>query len=166
VVLSNGGEDEYNAALNEFCTSSTCDGRNAALGAIGQAQTHKLIQRTLALMLSKDIKQQDIHLAMKGLRLHRDGIVALWEWLKQNWDTIQERLSPALNVLSIVVGLCTDSFTCEEQLNEVESFFEVKITEGFDRALMQSFDAIRAKGRWLERDMKDMEEWLHERHFL
>jgi aminopeptidase 2 len=69
-------------------------------------------------------------------------------------------------VLSIVVGLCTDSFTCEEQLNEVESFFEVKITEGFDRALMQSFDAIRAKGRWLERDMKDMEEWLHERHFL
>ncbi|KAJ5619332.1 hypothetical protein N7510_003316 [Penicillium lagena] len=150
VVLSNDSEDEYNAVLDEFRTVSTSDGRDAALGAIGQAHKPELIQRTLKLMLSKEIKQQDIHLVMKGLRVHRDGIVALWGWLKQNWDTVQEKLSPGLSMLSRVSKL----------------FFEEKDTEGFDRTLRQSFDAIRAKGRWLERDMKDVEAWLHERDFL
>lgn len=33
-------------------------------------------------------------------------------------------------------------------------------TQGFDRALEQSSDAVRAKASWLRRDRGDVGEWL------
>jgi aminopeptidase 2 len=32
--------------------------------------------------------------------------------------------------------------------------------QGFDRAIEQSLDSIRAKASWLDRDRGDVEEWL------
>ena len=40
------------------------------------------------------------------------------------------------------------------------------ILQGFDRALEQSSDAIRAKSSWLNRDRGDVENWLTENGYL
>ena len=41
-----------------------------------------------------------------------------------------------------------------------------EILQGFDRALEQSSDAIRAKASWLKRDRGDVESWLAENGYL
>ncbi len=38
--------------------------------------------------------------------------------------------------------------------------------QGFDRALEQSSDAIRAKASWLKRDRGDVEGWLADNGYL
>lgn len=38
--------------------------------------------------------------------------------------------------------------------------------QGFDRALEQSYDSIRAKAQWVERDRRDVEAWLKSNGFL
>jgi aminopeptidase 2 len=160
IALANGGAEEYDIILNESRTAATSDERNTALRAIGKASKAELIQRTLALPLSDEVKAQDIYLPIAGLRAHDQGITALWDWMKKNWGALYERLPPGLSMLSTVVSLCTSSFTHRDQMADVEAFFKQKNTKGFDQSLAQSLDAIRAKSQWLERDRDDLKEWL------
>ncbi|KAF2435026.1 hypothetical protein EJ08DRAFT_645952 [Tothia fuscella] len=166
VALSYGGEAEYDAILNEYRTATTADERNTALRAIGRARDPKLIQRTLSLPLSDEVKGQDIYLPLGGLRTHKEGITALWKWMTENWDALEKKLPPGLTMLGSVVTICTSSFTSEKQIGEVEAFFREKSTKGFNQSLAQSLDSIKAKGQWIGRDRGDVEGWLRENKYL
>jgi aminopeptidase 2 len=69
-------------------------------------------------------------------------------------------------MLSSVVQIVTSSFTSKEAVADIEAFFKEKSTKGFDQALAQSLDSIRAKANWVERDAQDVRSWLGERGFL
>lgn len=166
IALVNGGEAEYNAVLNEYRTAKTADERNTALRAIGRAKSPELIKRTLSLPLSDEVKGQDIYLPLGGLRTHKDGIDALWGWMKENWDEIYKKLPPGLSMLSSVVSICTSGFTSEEQMKDIREFFSKKSTKGYDQALAQSLDAMQAKAKWLERDGDDVKAWLKQKGYL
>ncbi|KAL8924623.1 MAG: hypothetical protein Q9208_003938 [Pyrenodesmia sp. 3 TL-2023] len=166
IVLRNGGEEEYDAILHEYQTASDADERNTALRSLGRVDSPQLIQRTLSLPLSDQVKGQDVYLPIGGLRNEAQGIEALWKWMTSNWDAIEKKCPPGLTMLSNVVQICTSGFTAEEQLKEVQAWFEGRSTKGFDRALEQSFDAVRAKSKWLARDTGDVEGWLKKEGFL
>jgi aminopeptidase 2 len=157
---------QYNVILNAYLKGTTADERNTALRSLGRAKSPELIQKTLSLPLSEHVKGQDIYLPLGGLRTHSEGIVALWSWLQKNWPGLVEKLPPGLSMLGSVVSICTSSFTKEEQANEVRKFFGERKTKGFDQSLAQSLDAVRAKGKWVERDAKDVEGWLSKGGYL
>ncbi|GAD98240.1 aminopeptidase [Paecilomyces variotii No. 5] len=160
IVLKNGGEKEYDVILDRFRNAPTSDEKNTALRSLGAAENPALIKRTLGLASGDEVKNQDIYMPLAGLRGHANGIQARWEWLKTNWDGIYKRLPPSLGMLGTVVQITTASFCTEKQLKEVEEFFASKDTKGYDRAVEQSLDAIRAKVHWLKRDRSDVENWL------
>ncbi|CAK4016143.1 Aminopeptidase 2 [Lecanosticta acicola] len=166
VVLTYGGEKEYNALVKEYETGKRSDERNTALRSLGRARQPELIQRSLNYSLSKNVKEQDIYLPLAGLRAHREGTEAFWAWMKENWDLLREKMPPSFTLLGSVVSMATSGFTKQEQLDDVEKFFADKSTKGFDRNLAQSRDAIRAKIGWLQRDAKDVEEWLKQSKYL
>jgi aminopeptidase 2 len=152
--------------LNEYRTATTSDERNTALRAIGRAKSPALIKRTLTLPLSDEVKSQDIYLPLGGLRTHKDGIEFLWAWMKENWDVLVKTLPPSGSMLSSVVSICTSSFTSKRQIDDIRGFFENRSTKGFDQALAQSLDAIKAKANWVERDGNDVKEWLKEKRYF
>lgn len=166
VALQNGGEAEYDAILKEYRTAKNSDERNTALRSIGRAKKPELIQRTLTLPLSKEVKEQDLYLPMAGLRSHKEGIEALWVWVKENWHTIETKLPPGLSMLGSVVSLATSGFTSSEQLKDIDHFFSQRSTKGFDQSLAQSFDAIRAKEGWIKRDSEDVKAWLKANKYI
>ncbi|KAF2790722.1 hypothetical protein K505DRAFT_327375 [Melanomma pulvis-pyrius CBS 109.77] len=166
IALSNGGKEEYETILEESRNAKTSDERNTALRSLGRAKDPELIQRTLALSLSPEVKGQDIYLPISALRTHPEGINALWKWVKDNWAELEKRLPPSLSMLSSVVSITTSSFTHREQIKDIESFFADKSTKGFDKALAQSCDAITAKAAWIERDSEDVKAWLKEHGYL
>ena len=167
IVLQEGGEEEYDAVLKEYRTAKTSEERNTALRALGRTRKPELIQRTLALPLhSEEVKPQDIYLPLAGMRLHEHGITALWTWMKESWEPLQKVLPPGLTMLSSVVSICTSALTKKEQWEDVEAFFKEKSTKGFDRALAQSSDSVRAKDMWRTRDAEDVKGWLTEKGYL
>ncbi|KAF1836744.1 hypothetical protein BDW02DRAFT_566686 [Decorospora gaudefroyi] len=166
VVLANGGKEEYEAIVNETRTATTSDERNSALRSLGRAKSPELIQRTLDMALSTEVKGQDIYLPISALRSHPEGCQALWTWVKDNWADLEKRLPPSLSMLSSVVSITTSSFTHREHVEDIEAFFKSKSTKGFDMALSQSIDAISAKAAWLERDSEDVKAWLQEHKYL
>lgn len=58
------------------------------------------------------------------------------------------------------------SLTSEKDAQQIEAFFQDKDTSAFNQPLSQGLDAVRAKAKWLERDSKDVEQWLRERQYL
>ncbi|RHZ48272.1 hypothetical protein CDV55_100424 [Aspergillus turcosus] len=166
IVLKHGGEKEYNVVLDRFRTAPTSDEKTTALRCLGSAEDPALIQRTLDLASSDEVKNQDIYMPLGGLRSSTTAIEARWNWMKTNWDALYKRLPPGLGMLGTVVQLCTSSFCTEEQLKDVQAFFENKDTKGYDRAVEQSSDAIRAKIQWLKRDRADVESWLKSNGYL
>jgi aminopeptidase 2 len=166
IVLSNGGKEEYEVVLNEALTAKTSDERNTALRSLGRAKHPELIQRTLALSLSEHVKGQDIYLPISSLRSHLEGIKALFKWMNDSWAELEKRLPPSLSMLSSVVSICTSSFTHDEHIKDIEAFFAKKSTKGFDKALAQSCDAIRAKAAWIRRDAEDVKAWLKDQKYL
>jgi aminopeptidase 2 len=62
--------------------------------------------------------------------------------------------------------MSTSGFTKPEQLAKVEKFFEGRSTKGFDRNLAQTYDAVKAKIGWVQRDAEGVEKWLKENKYL
>ncbi|KAI9714490.1 MAG: Aminopeptidase 2 mitochondrial [Bogoriella megaspora] len=167
IVLQEGGSEEYDAVLKVYQTGATSDERNTALRALGRAKKPELIQRTLSLPLNSDIvKPQDIYLPIAGMRSHAEGQDALWKWMTENWEQLTKVLPPGLTMLSSVVSICTSGFARKEQWETVENFFKGKSTKGFDRALAQSADSVRAKDMWRTRDGEDVVAWLKGNGYL
>ncbi|KAI1735939.1 peptidase family M1-domain-containing protein [Xylaria scruposa] len=162
MALKYGGKEEYDAILDIFRTSTNTDERNTALRCIGRAKDPELIQRTLELTLSNEVKSQDIYLPTSGLRSHAEGTETLFSWLTEKWPEIYKRLSGNPPILGSMVTICTSSFAKPEQLERVEKFFRDIDTKSFDQPLAQSKDAIRSKISWLQRDRDDVAAWVKE----
>lgn len=153
---------QYDAVLNFYRTSKNADERNTALRCLGRAKHPELIQKTLDLMFNGEVKDQDIYMPASGLRAHPEGVEALYNWMNTNWDALYKKLPPALSMLGTMVTICTSSYTTKEQLANVEKFFAEKNTNGFDKSLAQSLDAIRSKTAWVDRDRADVAAWVKE----
>lgn len=163
---ANHGEKEWDVVYNAFKNGRNNDEKNVALRWLGRSKNPENIKKTLALALSSEVKDQDIYQPISGVRTHREGTEALWTWFKDNYDLLVKKLPPGLSMLSSVVSMCTNNFTSQKQAQEVADFFKDKDTKGFDRALAQTMDSISAKASWIERDAKDVEEWLKKSGYL
>lgn len=166
IVLRDGGEKEWNVILDRYRHAPTSTEKNTALRSLGSAEDPALIQKTLGLALSEEVRAQDIYMPLSGLRSHSAGIIARWEWLKNDWEKIVERLPPSFAMLGSVIQICSGSLSTDAQLKDIEEFFKNKDRKGYDRALDQSLDAVRAKAGWLQRDRDDVEAWLKSNKYL
>lgn len=72
--------EQYDKVLNFYRKSTSSDERNTALRSLGRAKQPELIKRTLDLLFSGEIKDQDIYMPTSGLRSHPEGIEALFTW--------------------------------------------------------------------------------------
>ena len=97
---------------------------------------------------------------------HAEGITALWEYVKKNWDQIYKRFPPNGMMLGAIITISTSAFTQQEQLDDVDRFFADKDKTGYDRTLEQSKDSIRSKISWLARDQEDVTSWLKANGYL
>ena len=166
IVLRNGGNKEYDALLHEYLTAKDADERNTALRSLGRANTKELIKRSLDLPLTDDVKGQDVYLPIAALRNEKEGVEMLWEWLITNWEPLNKKCPASLSMFSSIVQIATSGFTHQEHLDMIQKWFEGKSTKGFDRALEQTSDAIRAKAKWLDRSTGDVEAWLASNGYL
>jgi aminopeptidase 2 len=166
MALRDGGVKEYDSVLKRYHEAPTADERNTCLRSLGRAKTPELIKRTLDMALSGEIKMQDVYMPIGGLRSHAEGINARFAWMKENWETLVKALPPTMTMLSSVVTICVGGFTRETQMQEVEKFFSDKEKTGFDMALNQAIDGIKAKESWLQRDSKDVAQWLSSNGYL
>ncbi|RMZ82863.1 hypothetical protein DV737_g1899, partial [Chaetothyriales sp. CBS 132003] len=166
IVVRDGDDSDWKALLDRFHSAPTADERNTCLRSLGRTKDPALMAETLALALNGEVKSQDIYMPLGGLSSTSFGIEQRFEWMKANWAELVKALPPSMMMLSSVVSICVSGFTKPDQLASVDAFFTGKDKKGFDRSLDQSLDSIRAKAGWLERDSKDVADWLAQNGYL
>jgi aminopeptidase 2 len=81
--------------------------------------------------------------AYAALSTHRNGVFALWEWLKENWDDLVDKEGGILG--GAFVGSCVQGFSTREQVREVEGFLRGKkgsAEVSFNLVLLEKWEVL------------------------
>ncbi|PVU99211.1 hypothetical protein BB559_000882 [Furculomyces boomerangus] len=161
ICVMNGGKDEYETVKAHYLDESLpMDQRLIALNALGATRVPELINSTLEFVMSDSVRNQDLYNGLIYLSLHPESRKMLWDWYVKSYDQLVERYRASMASLGIMVKICAGEFVTYEKANEVEQFLLTKDTSKFARALEQTLEKIRSRAAWVQRDRKDVNDYL------
>ncbi|CCU82439.1 alanine/arginine aminopeptidase/aminopeptidase [Blumeria hordei DH14] len=159
LAIRKGGVAEYRALKSEWRSSSSIDGREIILCALGQARYPELHQDYLH-FLSTEVATQDVHTGAKAMAINPTSRMALWEYIKDHFDEIRDTFGHNSTVLSRYLRLSLDKFNDRNTEKDIRAFFSNKDNRGYDRTLAIISDTILGRVAYQERDMRRLKEWL------
>ena len=151
IVIRHGGKDEYAALKNEWKTTTSVDGREIALRALGRIQDPDLLPDYLALLFT-DVATQDVHTGAMALAVNPKTRSGLWKYIQENFDPIKTRLSANMVVFDRFLKRSLQKFNDRETEKEIAKYFEGKDNRGYDRTLGIVSDTILSRAAYKERD--------------
>lgn len=166
ILRTTEGVEEYVDIVNHYREAFIPAEKVVALSVLGYGSSLELVQRTLALAMSPEVRTQDILTAIATLRSSVVGRAELWNFMRHHWDVLYERHCDDIGFLDYFVLLSIESFSTLERYQEVQAFFANKDTSAYDRILATCLEGIRMNILWLERDCRDVEQWLRDNGYL
>lgn len=154
-----GGASEYESLKKEWHSTTSVDGKDITLRAMGRLQTPELLSDYLAFM-STDVATQDVHTAAMALAANSKTRAGLWTYIKDNFSELHSRLSGNMVVLDRFLRCSLKRFSDRETEQDIASFFATKDNRGYDRSLNVVSDTILGRAAYKERDGKIILEWL------
>ncbi|KAK4504672.1 hypothetical protein PRZ48_002633 [Zasmidium cellare] len=161
IAIKNGGQDAYKAVQKEFTTTTSIDGKEITLQALGSVQTHDLATDYLKFAFGGNVAVQDLHSVGGSLANNSKVRNAVWEYIKAEWPAIRERLGANMVVLERFLRISLQKFASAEVEKDIEQFFSNKDNTGYDRGLAVVSDTIKGNARYRERDLERTREWLN-----
>jgi aminopeptidase N len=159
ISIRHGAKSEYDALKKEWFTTTSIDGKEIALRALGRIQDQSLLPDFLD-FLFKDVAVQDMHTGASALAANPSMRHGLWKYIQENFDPIKERLGKNMVVLDRFLKMSLNKFNDRKTEQEIASFFEGKDNRGYDRTLNVVSDTIIGRATYKERDEKIILEWL------
>ncbi|KAL8969316.1 MAG: hypothetical protein Q9197_004404 [Variospora fuerteventurae] len=160
INVAEGGKEAYEAVKNEYMKTTSIDGKEICLQALGRVQTTELINDFLDFQFSDEVKVQDMHSGSVALAANPKARDALWQYIKDRWDMVHGKLSGNAVVLDRYLKNSLQKFASHEKEKDMTGFFKDKDTKGFDRGLVQVSDTVRGNANYKERDEQLVLEWL------
>ncbi|GJJ77589.1 aminopeptidase 2 [Entomortierella parvispora] len=163
IALTHGGVKKFEQVLNYYRTTPKQDQQSMALVALGAAvHGQEMIQRVLELVLSSEVRSQDVSYVISGLAMNFEARHAAWNWIKANWTTLYERFKGSVDMLGFLVKIPVRCMADEAIIQDLTDFFADKDVKEFDRDLEQSKEAVGVRSKWVSRDGPALEAWLVE----
>lgn len=155
-----GGKSAFEVVKQEYIKTTSIDGKEICLISLGQVQSTDLINEFLHFQFSDQVAIQDVHSGSIALGANPNARDATWQWIKDNWDTVDKKLSANSVILSRYLKKTLERFASHEVERDIVKFFEGKDQRGYDRSIVQVSDSIRANANYSERDEQSVLEWL------
>jgi aminopeptidase N len=159
IAIQTGGATEYHALKEDWATTTSIDGKELALRALGRIQDPALLPDFLKFLFT-DVASQDMHTGAAALAANSKTRLGLWEYIKKNWEAVRGRLSKNMVVLDRFLKLSLQKFADEEVEKDIAKFFEGKDNRGYDRTLGVVSDTIKGRAGYRKRDKEVLLEWL------
>ena len=161
LASGNGGKEEYDAIKDEYRKTTSTDGKEICLIAMGRSKDPDLARDLLNFVLSDEVPVQDCHNGPMAVAGNNDTRAEVWKFLQSEWDgKLTKVRSSAAVVLDRWIKTGLNQFSEREIEKEIQAFFRDKDTAAFDRSLAQASDNIEANAAYQERDEKVVLEWL------
>ncbi|GAA6002057.1 hypothetical protein JCM10207_003055 [Rhodosporidiobolus poonsookiae] len=163
-----GGEREYEKVLEVYHAAASPAHVTAGYTALCSAEDPVLLQRTFDMLLSPDVKTQDIHFFLRKLSENYAARRKLWEWVQAKYDELMRRLA-GNTLVPAMLKAALSTLSSPADADAIESFFAAKDAKEramWGQAVDQAVDTVRSRAKWIERDAEDVEGWLRGRGHL
>ena len=160
IAVKEGGREAYEAVQKEYHETTSVDGKDIALAAMGRVQDKQLAKEYLDWSFSGAVATQDVHTPSRALALNSKVRSVVWEFIKENWPMLRERLGGNMVVLERYLRMSLNKFSSTEVERDIGGFFADKDQNGFDRGLAVVSDTIKGAARYKEHDLEIIREWL------
>ncbi len=160
LVVENGDKGSYEAMLDLFRNADLHEERLRCLRALGYSRSQELLQRTLELSFSSEVRAQDTPLLVGSVAANGLGRELAWSFLKGQWAEFNRRYGKGGFLLGRVISSTTVNFHSEEKAKDVEEFFRSNPVPAAARTIRQSLERIRSNTLWLQRDRESIGKWL------
>lgn len=166
IAIREDGEPAYRAVQEEYLSTTSIDGKETCLLALGKVQTTTLADEFLDFQFSDKVAIQDMHTGSVSLAANSKVRNAFWEYIKKHWETVHEKLSGNPVVLDRYIKTTLSKFASHEVERDIAAFFKDKDTKGYDRGLVQVSDTVKANASYNERDEAIVLEWLKAHDYI
>ena len=160
IVVREGGETGYNAIRDEYMSTTSIDGKETCLIALGKVQSTSLVNDFLDFQFSDKVAIQDLHTGSVSLAANSKVRNDLWKYVKENWSAVYKKLSANSVVTDRYLKTTLSKFASHEVEQDIAAFFKDKDTKGYDRGLVQVSDTVIANAKYKQRDEQQVQEWL------
>ena len=159
-MVREGGESGYKAIRDEYMSTTSIDGKETCLFALGNVQSTSLVNDFLDFQFSDKVAIQDLHTGSASLAANSKVRNDLWKYVKEHWSAVHKKLSVNSVVTDRYLKMTLSKFASHEVEQDIAAFFKDKDTKGFDRGLSQVSDTVSANASYKQRDELQVQEWL------
>ncbi|KAK3169927.1 hypothetical protein OEA41_009311 [Lepraria neglecta] len=160
IVVREGGESGYKAIRDEYMSTTSIDGKETCLIALGKVQSTSLVNDFLDFQFSDKVAIQDLHTGSISLAANSKVRNDLWKYVKENWSAVHKKLSANSVITDRYLKTTLSKFASHEVEQNIAAFFKDKDTKGYDRGLVQVSDTVSANANYKQRDEQQVQEWL------
>lgn len=122
------------------------------LGAMCCFADGRLVTRSLAYLLGRHVRPQDVHLAVSRAASNPAASDVLWPWVRSSWEKISAKLGRGNPLLSRIVSSLAAP-PGGPSAAELLSFFAENPAPGTERALEQAAERIRIRRKVASRGL-------------
>lgn len=160
MAVANGGQEEYDTIKAEFKKTTSVDGKEICIQALGRSKNPDHAWDLLEFVLSEEVPPQDAHGGIVAVAANNETRRVAWEFTKKNWKRIDERLGKTSVVIDRWIKMGLPKYSDTAIRDEIADFFKDKNTAAFSRSLVIVSDTITGNANYKQRDGAQLLEWL------
>lgn len=154
IIAWSGDSGTYQKILGLYRKAPTQEEMVRLLSSLANFQDKKLLARTLAFTLSKEVRTQNLFQPIARMVTNPYGRELVWPWIKQNWKGIVSRFGVGNPLLNRIVGSVSIEADLEKE-KEIKRFFTRHHVPGTEMKLAQTLERIRIHARFIQSARKE-----------
>lgn len=154
-----GGVNEFEQLLHMHNQSTNSEERITIAAALTNFKQQDLINRSLALVTTNDVRLQDLSYWISYSFSNRYAKNATWEWLVNNWEWLKTNLGTDLSFY-MMPRYVARAYSDESFIPIFKAFFEKNISESFVRPVNQAIESITWQAEWKKRDLSMLKKYF------
>ncbi|HXU94811.1 MAG TPA: M1 family aminopeptidase, partial [Candidatus Nitrosotalea sp.] len=154
IIAWSGDSSTYQKILGLYRKAPTQEEMVRLLSSLANFQDKKLLARTLAFTLSKEVRTQNLFQPIARMVTNPYGKEFVWPWIKQNWKGIVSRFGVGNPLLNRIIGSVSIEADLEKE-KEIKRFFTRHHVPGTEMKLAQTLERIRIHARFIQSVRKE-----------
>jgi puromycin-sensitive aminopeptidase len=157
IVAYNGNAADYAAIETLFHTAKTPEEEHDALMSLSAFRDHDLIQRTLNMTMTDQVRTQDAPTLVGKIIDTAAGRAQGWQFVMAHWKQMTDRFTEH-NLPKIIAG--AGSLSTVEECNQLKAFFKANPLPSHPRRIAKTIESVEINVAFKEHTGARLSRWL------
>ena len=154
-----GAKADFEKMLAMHNESTNSEERVTLASALTNFKQRALIEHSLALITSNNVRLQDVPYWIAYSFMNRHAKKITWEWLKLHWEWLEKNLGTDLSFFRMPIYVAR-SYSDTSFLPEFTQFFHTHMSPAFERPVKQAIETIEWQAAWKKRDLTPLKNYF------